>query len=199
MLSHIQSFIESGERKINEIQVRFNKLPDIFNRYDSAQTELELSNDTDHSDDRQKFEIQYFDVEAKFNELLHPVVDPPRSRHSSHSSGSVHNDQTRRLRGSSANIQLPAISLSTSEGNSCSWLQYRDTFEALIMSNATLTDVKKLHYLIASLKHEPKEMISNLQITNENFAVAWQLVTQRYNNKRLIAMLHAKNLCQVPK
>jgi diphosphomevalonate decarboxylase len=41
-------------------------------------------------------------------------------------------------------------------------------------------------------------LISNLQITNENFLVAWQLVTQRYNNKRLIAMMHAKHLCQMP-
>ena len=41
-------------------------------------------------------------------------------------------------------------------------------------------------------------MISNLQITNENFLVAWQLVTQRYNNKQLIAMMHAKHLCHLP-
>ena len=26
----------------------------------------------------------------------------------------------------------------------------------------------------------------------------WQLVTQRYNNQRLIAMMHAKHLCQMP-
>jgi hypothetical protein len=63
MLSRIQSFIESGERKINEIQVRFNKLPDIFNRYDSAQSELELSDDTDHDSNRELFEAQYFEVE----------------------------------------------------------------------------------------------------------------------------------------
>jgi len=43
-----------------------------------------------------------------------------------------------------------------------------------------------------------KDLISNLQFTNENFLVAWQLVTQRYNNKRLIAMMHAKHLCQMP-
>ena len=40
-------------------------------------------------------------------------------------------------------------------------------------------------------------MISNLQITNENFFVAWQLVTQRYSNTKLIAMMHAKHLCQM--
>ena len=69
MLSCIQNFIEVGDQKINEIQVRFNKLPDIFNRYDVAQSELELSDDTDHTGDRELFENQYYQVEAKFNEL----------------------------------------------------------------------------------------------------------------------------------
>jgi hypothetical protein len=47
------------------------------------------------------------------------------------------------------------------------------------------------------LKGEAKGVISNLQI-NENFSVEWRLVTQRYNNQRLISMMHAKNLCCLP-
>jgi hypothetical protein len=78
------------------------------------------------------------------------------------------------------------------------WLQYRDTFEALIVNNATLSNAQKFHYLIALLKDKAKNLISNLQITNENFLVAWQLVIHRYNNKRLIAMMYAKHLCQMP-
>jgi len=74
----------------------------------------------------------------------------------------------------------------------------RDTFEALIVNNTTLSNVQKFHNLIASLKNEAKDLINILQITNENFLVAWQLVTQRYNMKRLIAMMHAKHLCQMP-
>jgi hypothetical protein len=50
-LSHIRNIIEAGDHKINEIQVRFSKLSDIFNRYDIAQNELALSDDTDHSGD----------------------------------------------------------------------------------------------------------------------------------------------------
>jgi hypothetical protein len=61
-----------------------------------------------------------------------------------------------------------------------------------------LSSVKKFHYLIASLKNEAKALISNLQITNETFLVAWRLVTQRYYNKRLVAMTHTKHLCQMP-
>jgi hypothetical protein len=62
------------------------------------------------------------------------------------------------------------------------------------VNNKTLTNVQRFSYLIASLKKEAKELISNLQITNENFSGAWQLVTERYNNKPLIAMIHAKHL-----
>ena len=57
--------------------MRFNKLSAIFNRYDTAQSELELSDDTNHSDDRELFETQYYQFEAKFSELLHPVVEQP--------------------------------------------------------------------------------------------------------------------------
>jgi len=93
---------------------------------------------------------------------------------------------------------LPTIASPTFEGDTCSRLHYRDTFEALIVKNITLSNVKKFHYPIASLKNEARDLISNLQIRNENFFVAWQPVTQRYNNKKLIAMMHAKHLCHFP-
>jgi diphosphomevalonate decarboxylase len=73
-----------------------------------------------------------------------------------------------------------------------------DTFKALIVNNATLSNVQKFHYLIASLKNKARDLLRNLQITNDNFLLAWQLVTQRYNNKRFIAMKYAKHLCQMP-
>jgi hypothetical protein len=199
MLTRIQNFIETGDRKLNEIQVRFDELPRIFNRFDTAQSELELSDDTDYVSDREVFETQYFQVKAKLNELLHPVVDSPRSRHNSpRSSSSGHSNTSPRSHTSSLHIKQPVIALPTFEGDTCSWLHFRDTFEALIVNNTALSSVQKFHYLIASLKNEAKDLISNLQITNENFLVAWQLVTQRYNNKRLIAMMHAKHLCQLP-
>jgi len=91
-----------------------------------------------------------------------------------------------------------AHTLPTFEGDTSSWLHFRDIFEALIVNNKTLSNVQKFHYLIGSLKSEAKDLISNLQTTNENFLVAWQLVKQRYNNKRLIVMIHAKHLCQMP-
>ena len=141
---------------------------------------MELLDDTDRFGDRELFENQYYKVKAKFNKLLHTVTEshsrfnsPPGSisdqGHSVHSNNNSH-------------IILPTIALPNFAGDTCGWLHFRDTFEALVVNNATLPNVQRFHYVIASLKNEVKDLISNLQITNENFLVAWQLVTQRYNN-----------------
>ena len=199
MLSRIQTFIETGEPKVHDIQVRFNKLPDIFTRYDNAQSELELSDDTDQFADRESFENQFYQVEAKFSELLHPVVNPQTSlQNSPHSSLSENSNQLSNSHSSGTHTKLPTIALPTFEGDTCSWLHFKDPFEALIVHNTTLSNVQKLHYLISSLKGEAKALIGNLPITNENFKVAWELVTQRNNNVKLIAMTHVKQLLQLP-
>jgi hypothetical protein len=41
-------------------------------------------------------------------------------------------------------------------------------------------------------------LIVNLPVTADNFLVAWNLVTQRYNNIKLIAMKHVKQLIHLP-
>jgi hypothetical protein len=199
-LTRMQTFIETGDRKVHDIQVRFEELPKIFDRFDRAQNDLELSDDTDHSSERETFEGQYFEVKAKFNERLHPEVELPQPKHSSSRSSSSEGSSSGRrnnsLRspGNNVHVNLSVISLPTFDGEICNWLQYRDTFEALIVNNTTFSNLQKFHYFIASLNNEAKDLIANLQITNETFLVAWQLVTQRYNNKRLIAMMHAKHL-----
>jgi hypothetical protein len=158
-LTRMQTFIESGDLKIHNIKVRFEELPRIFNKFDTAQDELELGDDMDHSSDREAFERQYFEIKARFNELLHPAVESPVSRHSSpQNSGSPHSNTTPRSRHSSTHIKLPTIALPTFEGDICGWLHYRDTFEALIVNNTTLSSVQKFHYLIASLKNEAKAL-----------------------------------------
>jgi hypothetical protein len=77
---------------------------------DTAQNELELSDDTDHFGDRELFENQYYEVKARFNELLHPVVgSPPFRCSSSHSSLSRQSNISTRSYTSSTHIKLPPL------------------------------------------------------------------------------------------
>jgi hypothetical protein len=192
MLTRMQAFIDSGNFDANQIQVRLNRLPTIVSKFKAVQEELKANDDFDHTEDRASFETQYFEIEAKFHELLHNIHSDTDSS-SNHSSGSNASTCSNRVQ-----IKLPAIDLPTYDGNPCKWLHYRDTFEALIVNNKSLLNVQKFHYLTSSLKGEAKTLIVNLQITNHNFAVAWELVTQRYNNIKLIAMKHVKHLVNMP-
>jgi len=153
---------------------------------------------THPTDGRDDFENQYYQFEAKFNEPLRPVVEPSRYRHSSPTSSLSGNSNNTPRSHVVSHIKLPTFALPTFEVDTCCRLQYRDTFEALIVNNTTLSMFQKFYYIFTSLKNEAKDLISNIQITNDNFLVAWQLVTLRYNNKKLIAMMNAKQLCQLP-
>ena len=128
-------------------------------------------------------------------ELMHPNQETnlPGSPASSRSSSS-----TQLTYNNSSYIKLPSIELPCFDGTVSTWFHYRDTFDSLIIQNTTLSNVQKLHNLISSLKGEAKALIGNLPITNENFKVAWELVTQRNNNVKLIAMTHVKQLLQLP-
>jgi len=52
----MQILIESGDHKLNSIQVRSDELPKIYNKFETSQSKLELSYDTYYTVDRQQFE-----------------------------------------------------------------------------------------------------------------------------------------------
>ena len=78
--TRMETFIETGDRKLHEIRGRFDELPNMFNKFEGAQSELELSDDTEHLLDRQQFDDEYYVVKTKFNERLYTVVNPHISR-----------------------------------------------------------------------------------------------------------------------
>jgi len=51
-LTRLQNLLEAGDLKDNEIKVRLDKLPSMFNKYESAQDELECLDEADYSLDR---------------------------------------------------------------------------------------------------------------------------------------------------
>jgi hypothetical protein len=195
-LTRLQNFIETGERKLHDLQIRYEELSNILSKFETAQDKLETTDDGDYSLDRESFEQHHFQVKAKFIELLHPADNQGQSADNASEHGSEH--LTALTHASQSHVKLPSIQLPSYDGTISTWLHFRDTFESLIIQNKTLSNVQRFHYLISSLKGEPRHLISNLQISHDNFVVAWDLVTQRYNNIKLIAMTHVKQLFQLP-
>jgi hypothetical protein len=195
-LTRLQTYITTGERKIHDLRVRYEELPDILTKFEAAQTQLELEDDADHFPDRESFKEQYFQVKSRFMEHLY--ANRPSSPNEAGNNASEHGSNAGSTHSNTVHIKLPPIALPSFNGDHCQWLNYKDTFEALIINNNALSNVQRFHYLTASLKNEARALIANLAITNDNFTAAWNLIVERCNNVKLIAMKHVELLMKMP-
>jgi hypothetical protein len=96
-------FINSDNPDINQTQVRFNKLPGIYAKYEASQKELEGCDETNRTDDRAEFESQYFAMEARFHEILHASLNHATSSPSEHENSNACSTRSTNAHVASAN------------------------------------------------------------------------------------------------
>lgn len=91
---------------------------------------------------------------------------------------------------------LPRISLLHFSGDYKDWRSFNELFTSLILKNAKLTNVERMHYLKTSLSGEAsrERLISNLPITGNHLTIAWDSLVSRYDNKRLLLSMHLDRL-----
>jgi hypothetical protein len=59
-------------------------------------------------------------------------------------------------------------------------------------------DTQKFYYLQSCLTGEAKHVIEALSISSDNYQVAWELLKERYENKRLIGQTHIQAIFNLP-
>lgn len=91
-------------------------------------------------------------------------------------------------------VRLPKISLPLFSGNYAEWSSFKDLFVSLVHNNSALDDVQRLHYLKTQLKGEAEQLIKHIPITQANYTKCWDLLQNRYNNKRFISNCVLKRL-----
>jgi len=92
---------------------------------------------------------------------------------------------------------LPKISLPKFAGEYSAWPAFRDLFSSMIVSNSDISAVEKLHYLKNHVTGEAARRISNLAVTADNFARAWDVLVHRYENKRVLVNAYFEQLFEL--
>lgn len=64
--------------------------------------------------------------------------------------------------------------------------------------NVQLLNIQKFHYLRLSLQGVAADTIKSLQVCDINYKLAWQLLTERFENKHLLVNNHMKALFTLP-
>ena len=205
---------ELNDTIINEIQARLNKLEPIYDEFDELQSEIEqqiienqMQSETESQSaeaERNEFENRYFKLVGEMNALLNEHNNmndnvsnngtPQGSvRGSSHSVALQQNNNSLQ-----SVVRLPPIKLPEFDGQYSNWLEFKDSFNALVDGNLALNNVQKFYYLRSSLGKEVLNIIKSLEVTDTNYDIAWQILKERFENKGLIIHNHIRAIFEHP-
>ncbi|XP_048483855.1 uncharacterized protein LOC125489995 [Plutella xylostella] len=180
--------------QFRELSARLNRINELYKEFDSIQNNLETLSDTpeDEFKERQEFEAGYFSTVAAAQELLDRSVERPApAGHDLAVAGSsTANDSGAFL----PTLKLPTIHLPTFAGGYQDWLEFHDTYMSLIHLNDSIPKIQKYHYLRSSLRDNAALLIQSLDLSGDNYDVAWDLLCERYNNTKLLVNNHLKAL-----
>ncbi|KAJ8940648.1 hypothetical protein NQ318_012731 [Aromia moschata] len=78
------------------------------------------------------------------------------------------------------------------------WQSFHDAFEALVNRDKSLSNTQKFMYLNSRLEGEAASITESLIVTDDNYVIAWDLLRNRYENKRAILNAHINALLDLP-
>lgn len=203
-LNNLKGDLSSAQ--ITELQLRISKADSLLTTFDDVQTSIELIvEDTDdtyaQAIERTEFENQYYSVLARAQEChryhTSKLEDDDNESYKSGFSGGNAEPVRRQTKSGSSGIKLPTIQIPKFSGQYEDWLEFRDTFESLIHSNASIGDVQKFHYLRASLEGSAAQVIRSLEFSSSNYVVAWELLCDRFNNTKLLIQNHVQSIFSI--
>ncbi|XP_058840265.1 uncharacterized protein LOC131695765 [Topomyia yanbarensis] len=213
----VQHFLQKYDQETDsgQVNLRLHGLEEDFKDFVVVRSKLELlledvevqkhaKSDPDlkqealeHMDDEndrimQEFRDRFYALKAALVTLLPHFLPPPtppsqRGPHSSIAGDDVfgvHPTPT------FSKVKLPEIRLPSFSGKIFEWVTFRDTFQSLIHNNPQLTDMDRFTYLRSSLSGDALQEISSVGLSAVNYNVAWEMLANRYENKKLIVKAH---------
>lgn len=182
---------------ITELESRLTKQETLFEEFQDCQSAIEiLHNDLEEQiSERELFENSHFKLIAVCKQIVsnHAQVNFDENDNSFSQVDSLHSDH--HLTGG---VKLPQIELPKFQGDYEKWLEFRDTYLSLIHKNPEISDISKFHYLKAQLQGNAKQVLHALDISKENYKIAWESLCERYDNTRLLVYNHLRSLVDAP-
>lgn len=90
--------------------------------------------------------------------------------------------------------RLPKLEIQEFDGTISHWPNFYAIFSSAIHKNNSISKVEKFMYLRGYLKSHARSLIESLEITEDNYDIAMQLLIKRYQNKRLLASTYLNKI-----
>lgn len=198
-LINVESFVANfdPQRDRTRIASRLEHLETLFKEFRENRTKVEARQEQDlaasssgeaekdaqvkkdmntaNRKTRLDFENRYFDVK----DFLVSQRSNTTAAASSSSSPLGHTSYSR--------VNLPVFKIPPFDGSVKDWLSFRDAFQNTIGKDVSLSPLDKFNYLLSVLTKEARTLVESIEVTAINFDVAWQMLEQRFENKKMIS------------
>ncbi|GAB1607213.1 hypothetical protein Ahia01_001004600, partial [Argonauta hians] len=172
------------------------ELEDAMDEFDRLLSELDVI--------QEEYELTFDneELDAAINEYIDykEAVKTPRLKATkilkSKSSVKQESDSDSIVSTNSISARLPKIVLPNFSGDVKAWLPFWDQFKVLIHETA-LPAVTKFTYLTSVLKGEAKACIQGLSLTEANYNVAVNILSERFGKKEIIIASHIDTLLNI--
>ncbi|XP_031353317.1 uncharacterized protein LOC116178110 [Photinus pyralis] len=182
---------------VAELNIRLSKIESTLDKFESIQEEIETFSEPPGVIDeieRDQFETNYYSL---MRDIKH-LISSYESLHQQNSSDSNSTTSSIGLNQALQQIKLPIINLPKFTGKYEEWVEFRDCFKALINDNAGISSIQKFYYLRSCLQKDALHIIESMQITAENYEIAWKMLSERYEQKELIIYSHLRSIFEYP-
>ncbi|XP_070132586.1 uncharacterized protein [Drosophila bipectinata] len=89
---------------------------------------------------------------------------------------------------------LPPLPLPTFSGGYSEWPEFYSIFCTIVGGNPSISKVEKLQRLRSCLRESAFEAVRSLEVSDENYDVALNLLDKRFNSRRLIFQAHVNEI-----
>lgn len=174
---------------VEQLIERTDKFRTLIDVFDEIQTRIDIM-----TPDK---EIENTNERAGFEELYYELLAKAKRRINASRASVQANVQGTTASVANTKVKLPTIELPKFNGRYENWLYFYDSFKSIVHDNKELNPVQKLHYLRSCLSDEAAQIIQALETTNQNYEVAWKLLTERFDNRRRIIQSHIRELFEI--
>lgn len=190
-LNNLQSITVDSSKYI-ELDTRLRDLEgSLLSEYSVIQVELEAIDLEQYGEEEEgSFESNYYTTISEAKQLLIALSNHPQTQAPMPGSNSRFSNNSKH----SINVKLPSIELPKFSGLYEKWYEFKELYLSLIHNADFLDSVQKFHYLRTSLEGQALQCIKSIDLSGQNYDIAWNLLCERYNNKRLIIHKHIKSL-----
>ncbi|XP_050303742.1 uncharacterized protein LOC126741390 [Anthonomus grandis grandis] len=189
--------------KIENLEVRLKSVEgSLLREFNEIQSNLELRDpDEMQLTERDDFEELYFASVGKAIKLIREYYEKKNTVNASETQSMTNQPQIAHQSASASMSHskgFPSIELIKFYGEYEKWSQFRDLYKTLVHNDESIDKVRKFYYLLSSIKGDAAKILESIEITDQNYDLAWNLLTERYENKTLTIKNHVKALFDLP-